>query len=355
MTQKNKTDLANIGENIGQIFDENLGKLVPAAENKFAAIWHNLADFRLGAKTILASDEWFGPMERMLDHRAAQYIPGKYDENGKWMDGWETRRRRAVGNDFCIIKLAAEGKIRGIDIDTTFFTENFPPAASLDACYAKSDPDEDTKWIEILPPVPLKGNSHHLHKLEIERSWTHIRLNIYPDGGIARLRVYGDLIPNWDTCQHEPVDLVAIKNGGWLVDCSDQHWGSPANIIYPGTGKNMGEGWETRRRRKPGNEWALFRLACPGNVQKICVDTTHFKGNYPDKCSIKAAYVSGGDFSTLASCNFWEYLLPEQKLEMDNIHFFENEISKIGPVSHILFNLIPDGGINRLKLMGRPV
>ena len=112
------------------------------------------------------------------------------------------------------------------------------------------------KWIEILPPVPLKGNSHHLHKLEIERSWTHIRLNIYPDGGIARLRVYGDLIPNWDTCQHEPVDLVAIKNGGWLVDCSDQHWGSPANIIYPGTGKNMGEGWETRRRRKPGKDYA---------------------------------------------------------------------------------------------------
>ena len=354
MIKKPRLDLHKSNENIGQVFDENLGKLVPAAENRFAAIWHNLADPRIGAETILSSDEWFGPMERMLDHRAVQYIPGKYDQNGKWMDGWETRRRRAHGNDFCIVKLAVAGKIKAINIDTTFFTENFPPAASLDACYSETGPDKDTKWVEVLPPVSLNGDSQHLHELSIDGTWTHVRLNIYPDGGIARLRVYGEPTLNWDEANGNLVDLISIKNGGWLLECSDQHWGSPANIIYPGTGKNMGEGWETRRRREPGNEWALFRLGWPGTVEKVCVDTTHFKGNYPDKCSIRAAYIPGRDFSAMSSCNFWKYLLPEQKLKMDNAHFFSTEISEIGPISHILINLIPDGGVNRLRLLGKP-
>jgi len=337
------------------IFDENLGVMVTRPENEFAWRHVNLADARLGARVTRASDEFFAPAERMLAPAPAVFMAGKYDDHGKWMDGWETRRKRVEGYDDCIVRLGLPGVIRGVDIDTSHFTGNYPPAASLDACRSDGDPGAATAWTELLTSTGLSGNAHNVFPIGRDGVWTHVRLNIYPDGGIARLRVYGDVRP--DLAGHGPhalLDLLAVTNGGRLVACSDQHYGTPLAVAFPGVGANMGEGWETHRRREPGNEWALFALAEAGEIARIEVDTTHFKGNAPDRCSIQAGLVSGGnDASAVAQSMFWRHLLPDQPLQADARHVFEREVAPLGAVTHIRLNVIPDGGINRVRLFGR--
>jgi allantoicase len=336
------------------IFDEIRGVMVTQPENEFAGRYVNLADPRLGAKIIQVTDEFFAPAERMLDPAPATFVPGKYDEHGKWMDGWETRRKRMAGHDSCILRLGFAGSIRGIDIDTTYFTGNYPPSASIEACHCEGDSIENSQWLELLPSVSLNGNQHHLFPVQDERVWTHLRLNIYPDGGIARLRAYGRVRPDFSGGDRNAlIDLAAVGNGGRLIACSDQHYGTPLGIIFPGLGANMAEGWETHRRRVPGNEWALFALGHRGRIQRIEVDTTHFKGNYPDRCSVEAADLSGGSEASLVTQSmFWRQLLSEQKLEADTPHVFTREIAELGPVTHIRFNVIPDGGVNRLRMFG---
>jgi len=323
-------------------------------QHPFGSNLVNLADSRLGAEAIFASDDFFAPKERMLNPEPAVFIPGKYDEHGKWMDGWESRRKRVEGHDHCVVKLGLPGSLAGLDIDTSHFTGNFPPAASVEACSAKDALAAGTQWTEIVPATSLKGNAHHFVAVADTRSWTHLRLNIYPDGGVARLRAYGRVAVDWS--QADPrhlVDLAAVTNGGRAVACSDQHYGSPMQVLYPGRGVNMGDGWETRRRREPGNDWAIFALGHRGRIRKIEVDTAHFKGNYPDRCSIQAADVSGGtDQSLVTQSMFWRTLLPEQKLEMDLQHHYQKELADLGPITHVRFNNIPDGGISRLRLWG---
>lgn len=328
----------------------------PTADNASFLRKHvDLASPRLGAEVTFATDDFFADKSRLIDPAPAVFIADKYDENGKWMDGWESRRKRGEGYDYCIVRLGLPGIIHGVDIDTSHFTGNFPPSASIDACLVEDEPDPNTKWIEILPAVGLKGNSHHIHEVSDGRTWSHLRLNIYPDGGVARLRVYGQVQCNWDLRDPEElIDLAALVNGGRGIAASDQHYGTPSQILAPGRGINMGDGWETRRRREPGNDWALIALGHPGVISKIEVDTAHFKGNYPDRCSIQAAMVTGGTEESLVTQSmFWKTLLPEQKLEMDAIHSFEKEVVDIGPVSHVRLNIIPDGGISRLRLFGR--
>ncbi|TNE36090.1 MAG: allantoicase [Alphaproteobacteria bacterium] len=321
-----------------------------------AAACTDLASPRLGAEVIFATDDFFADKARLIDPADPVFIADKYDDNGKWMDGWESRRKRGEGYDHCIVRLGLPGVIRAVDIDTRHFTGNFPPAASLDACYvAEGEPAADTVWTEIVPSLSLKGDSHHPVEVESGATWSHLRLNIYPDGGVARLRVYGKVECNWETRdENEVIDLAALVNGGRGVAASDQHYGSPSNILAPGRGINMGDGWETRRRREPGNDWAIIALGHPGVIEKIEVDTAHFKGNYPDRCSIQAAFVTGGtDASLVTQSMFWKTLLPEQKLSMDHIHTFEDGIADLGLVSHVRLNIIPDGGVSRLRLYGR--
>jgi allantoicase len=336
------------------IFDENLGVMVTKPANEFAWRCVNLADSRLGATAIAATDEFFAPAQRLLNPTPAVFIAGKYDDQGKWMDGWETRRKRVEGYDHCVLRLGLPGIIRGIDIDTSHFTGNFPPAASIDACRCVGDPAPDNAWTELLPSTGLTGNAHHVLPVSDPRVWTHLRLNIYPDGGVARLRIYGEVrcdLASYD--RQAPLDLVAVTHGGRLIACSDQHYGTPLNIAFPGVGANMGEGWETHRRREPGNEWALFALGLPGEIARIEIDTTHFKGNAPDRCSVQAGCVAGGtDASTIARSMFWHYLLPEQELRPDAAHSFEHEVTPLGLVTHVRLNVIPDGGINRMRLFG---
>jgi allantoicase len=322
----------------------------------FTRRYANLADPRLGAEALEASDEFFAPKERMLNPEPAVFIPGKYDEHGKWMDGWETRRKRTTGYDWCIVKLARAGMIKGLDIDTSHFTGNFPPAASIEAAHVPAGAalDAATQWTEIVASTTLQGNSHHYVEVRDQGSYTHIRLNLYPDGGVARLRVYGQPRLDWGQASRtDPVDLAAMENGAHIVAANNQHFGAASNLLMPGRGADMGDGWETRRRREPGNDWAIIALARPGTIRKIEVDTAHFKGNYPDRCSLQAACVSGGtDSSLVTQAMFWPELLGEQKLTMDAQHVFEREIVSLGPVTHVRFNIIPDGGVSRLRLWG---
>jgi allantoicase len=322
---------------------------------EFTRRYVNLADPRLGAQALESSDDFFAPKERMLNPEPAVFIPGKYDDNGKWMDGWETRRKRVTGYDWCVVKLARAGVIKGLDLDTSHFTGNFPPAASVEAARViDGAPNQSTQWTEIVPSTTLQGNSHHYLDVSDANAYTHLRVNIYPDGGIARLRVYGQPQVDWaGASRTEQFDLAAMENGAYLVAANNQHFGAASTLLMPGRGVNMGDGWETRRRREPGNDWAIVALAQPGVIGKIEVDTAHFKGNYPDRCSIQAAYVKGGtDSSLVTQAMFCPVLLGEQKLQMDKQHFFESELAALGPVTHVRFNIIPDGGVSRLRLFG---
>ena len=315
----------------------------------------NLADPRLGAKALSATDEFFAPTERMLSRDAAVFIAGKYDANGKWMDGWETRRRRAPGHDSCVIRLGLPGAIRGFDIDTSHFTGNYPPAASIEACLCDGDPAADTEWVELVAPMKLSGNTHHYPVVSDSRVWSHLRLHIYPDGGIARLRVYGEVARDWTKRSGTDLyDLIAVENGGRPVAWNDAHFGNPINLLAPGRGENMGDGWETRRRREPGNDWAVLALGCPGTIKRIEIDTAHFKGNYPDRCSLQATNAKKvPDQALVTQSMFWPVLLPEQRLSMDAVHDFSEQIANLGPITHVRFNIIPDGGVSRLRLWGQ--
>jgi allantoicase len=320
----------------------------------FARRWINLAQPRLGAAAIHATDEFFAAKERMLSPESAVFIPGKYDENGKWMDGWESRRKRGPGHDHCVVRLGRLGVIKGVDIDTSHFTGNYPPAASLEAWRGDGDPAANAAWTEILAAANLKGNSHHYLEVTDERIWSHVRLHIYPDGGVARLRVYGQVHCDWGKLAPDAlVDLAAMENGGRAVACNDQHFGSPQNLTAPGRAATMGDGWETRRRREPGHDWAILALGHRGPIRRVEVDTAHFKGNYPDRCAILAADVAGGtEESLITQSMFWRDLLPEQKLEMDRVHRFDRELADLGPVTHVRLNIYPDGGVSRLRLFG---
>ena len=291
----------------------------------------------------------------MLQDAPAVFIPDKYDDHGKWMDGWETRRRRDGGHDWCVIRLGAAGGIAGVDIDTSYFTGNFAPAASIEACLSDEKPSDNTEWQEIVPATSLSSSAHHFIEVDSNRPFNWLRLHMWPDGGIARLRVYGQPYCEWDKrdpgISHE---LSALKNGGRVVAYNDAHYGDVWAILTDGRGKDMGDGWETRRRREPGHDWLIVELGHAGEIDRIEVDTAHFKGNFPDRCSLQAAHVEhASDQSLVSQAMFWPELMSEKKLSADSIHTFDgSDLNALGPVSHVRLNIHPDGGISRLRLSG---
>jgi len=316
----------------------------------------NLAQPRLGARVVFATDDFFAPKERLILPTEPVFIADKFDDNGKWMDGWESRRKRTAGHDHCILRFGQRGVIDHIDLDTSHFTGNYPPQASIDACVSDQEhPDDVTHWENIVAMTPLTGDSHHFLPVDSARAWTHLRLNIFPDGGIARMRVFGEIVTDWAAQDPDAViDLAALEYGGIPIIANDEHFGKLENILAPGRGRNMGDGWETRRRREAGHDWGIIRLAHPGVIAEILVDTAFFKGNYPDRCSLQAAKLDGAEGPDLvAQSKTWEILLPEQKLEMDREHIFRDAVRNLGPVSHVKLNIIPDGGVSRLRLFGK--
>ena len=315
----------------------------------------NLVDLvseRLGGAAVAANDEFFAPKENLIKAAAPVWREGEYTERGKWMDGWETRRLRgprADDYDWCVLRLGVPGFLRGVDVDTANFKGNFPEACAIDACDLAGLPTADelgrASWREILPRTALMGDSHNLIAVDGAARATHLRLRIFPDGGVARLRAYGDAVVDWERLRRRgDVDLAAAAHGGVVVACSDMFFGSRHNLIMPGDATHMGDGWETKRRRGPGHDWTIVRLGAAGVIRRIEVDTRHFKGNAPGACSLD------GSADTVT----WRELLPETPLQPHARHEFEDEVRAIGDVSHVRFNIFPDGGVGRLRLFGRP-
>ncbi|HEX8472555.1 MAG TPA: allantoicase [Pyrinomonadaceae bacterium] len=326
----------------------------------------DLAAERLGGAVLFANDDFFAPKENLLKASAPVWMEGKYTERGKWMDGWESRRRRTPGYDWCLIRLGVSGIVRGVVVDTSFFRGNYPEQCSIEACTMNGVPDVEqltdagVRWVEILPQSPLQGDSQNPFTVANDGRFTHLRFKIYPDGGVARLRVYGEVVPDWSRLARAggEIDLAAVEQGGLVVASSDMFFGHRHNLIMPGRAHDMSDGWETRRRRGAGHDWVVIRLGARGTIRRIEVDTAHFKGNFPESCWLEVCDAPGGvtgdalDESALSSLP-WRELLPRTRLQAHTRHFYEEELNAaVGAATHVRFNIFPDGGVSRLRLYG---
>ena len=329
----------------------------------------DLASSELGGRIVGTSDEFFAAAEGMLQPGRAVFIEGKFTERGKWMDGWESRRKRGGGYDWCVLALGAPGEIVGFDIDTQHFVGNHPPFASVDGLWAPGDPalplpqgGLEDGWSELLEQAPLRPDAQNLFAARPFGALTHVRLNIFPDGGVARFRVFGRARPHWEApaeldaearAHVAPAlrDLAAVKNGGLAIACSDAFFGPMNNILLPGRPHDMGGGWETRRRRGPGHDWILVKLGARGAPAVIEVDTRHFKGNFPDRCALETIDAPVGTRITeLLAADRWRQLVPESTLRADARHFFAVDETA---ATHVRLNIFPDGGIARLRVWGQ--
>ena len=308
----------------------------------------DLASERLGGTVLYANDDFFAEKENLLKPAKAVWKEHEYTDRGKWMDGWESRRKRVPGHDFAIIRLGAPGVVRGVVVDTAFFRGNYPDSCSIDATSMRSDASVEAllaaNWREILPRTQLQGDSENVIPIESNEAVTHLRFNIFPDGGVARLRVHGEIVPEWRNVGGlgNQVDLAAAENGADVLNCSDMFFGPKHNLIMPGRAHNMSDGWETKRRRGPGHDWVVVKLATEGRVRRIEVDTNHFKGNYPDTASIDGS----------RDGEQWTEMLPRTKLQAHTRHFFVDELFTDGPFTHLRVNVYPDGGVSRLRVWG---
>ncbi|ETK36328.1 allantoicase [Microbispora sp. ATCC PTA-5024] len=303
-----------------------------------------------GGSVVAANDESFAEREALIRPGPPEFRPHTFGAKGQVYDGWETRRRREPGHDWAIVRLGLPGVIRGVVVDTAWFRGNYPPYASVEACEAEGypAPGELDGWVEIVPRSPLTGDAAHEFAVTGERRFTHVRLNIFPDGGVARLRVHGEVVPDPAFLDGLTVDLAALENGGLVVACSDEFYSSPNNVIAPGAARNQSEGWETARRRGGGNDWLVVALAGPGTVAVAELDTSNLLFNAPGW-----AAVSGVDARKASpdDRDAWFPLLPRTRLQPDTRHRFRLDSDRT--VTHARLDVYPDGGMARLRLLGR--
>lgn len=328
---------------------------LPPSEHdpRYSSRWTNLADARLGTIVLDVSDDFFAPAQNLFKKGRGLFYPDLYTDRGKWMDGWESRRKRTEGHDWCVIKLGQSGMLRAFDIDTNHFLGNHPGEASVDIANSDCDSLNSLKWQELLPRQMLQPGSQNFFDGFQPQEGTHVRLNIYPDGGVARFRVYGDpTLVDPSQIGNKRIDLVGLRNGGKAIACSDMFFSSMNNIIYPMRGQDMGDGWETKRRRSPGHDWIILQLARPGKIEDFEVDTLHFKGNYPDKCKIEGVSMPNSAGQNDFEQWNWEQLLAPIQLGPDQSHHFKCAQSELA-VTHIRLKIYPDGGVSRLRCWGR--
>ncbi|KAI5764764.1 ALLC protein [Gulo gulo luscus] len=365
-----------------------------------------MASESVGGKILFATDDFFAPAENLIKKDRPSFREHEHAESGKWLDGWETRRRRTPGHDWCIIKLGIQGIIRGFDVDISYLMGDYAPRISIQAANLEEDkqpeipqrgartgaeatPEEfeavaklkSDDWHSLVPMTELEpakpAFSHNYFPVNSQQRWSHVRLNIFPDGGIARLRVYGTGQKDWAaTDPKEPFDLVAIAHGGACVGFSNAHFGHPNNMIGVGKPRSTADGWGTARRLDrppvlendengillvPGCEWAVFRLAHPGVITQIEIDTTHFKGNSPDSCKVDGCILTTQEEEDMIKQKWklpghkWKPLLPVTKLSADSRHSFDSLTLELQDViTHARFSISPDGGVGRLRLKGFP-
>src|SRR4051794_18784478 len=304
----------------------------------------DLASRALGGAVIAANDEFFAAKENLVKPEPA-IARVEFGHKGKEYDGWETRRRRTPGHDWAIVRLGVPAVVAGVVVDTAFFTGNYPPQASLEGAAIEGHPSAaevaKAHWQPLLPLSDLDGGTANSFGVDSDRRVTHVRLNIHPDGGVARLRVHGTALPDPRCLDAGPFDLAALENGGLVSGVSDEYFGRPQQLIAPGLARSMGEGWETRRRRSDGNDWAEVTLACEGVVTLAELDTSYFLGNAPGSASLTGIGPDGE-----------ETLLPRTRLQPDTRHRFV--LPSAPGVQRVRLDVFPDGGMARLRLWGRP-
>lgn len=384
--------------------------------------WSELADLvaeGMGSKCLFATDDWFSNAECLMSPEIPVFIPGKFTCWGKWMDGWESRRKRVAGHDWCILELGKPATLYGFEVDTGFFTGNQAPAFSIQAgCIDPDDPRlvrlvgtrhtdkvlegggfaaseealtaaarlQSDKWTELVPKANLRPGyeelRHHFFdcakkQADDGRGWTHIRVNIYPDGGVTRLRARGVVtMPKGSIgVGNEPIDLAAALNGGIALGASNAHYGRASNLIAPRRAANMGEGWETARNpdrpaileTDPDTgvlvipphtvDWAIVRLCGRGFIKEIELDTNHFKGNCPESALVEGVCIQDipNDLDKeknlcLSDETQWTPLLVRTRLEPHKRQFFE--LKENCAVTHLRIKIYPDGGVSRLRALG---
>jgi len=315
----------------------------------------NLAEPRLGSKVIFKTDDFFASAHRILKSENPIFKEGIFDNNGKWMDGWETRRRRTKGYDYLIVKLGKPGKIFNADLDTTHFSGNQPTHASIEACFSRNKPNKKTKWITILNKKKLGPNKNHNFTTKNKSIFNYVKLNIFPDGGIARIRLFGKIDMEKVNISRKITNLSSVLNGASIVGCNNEHFGRAENVIAPGKSKNMGDGWETRRSRGKNFDWLIIKFGKIGIINKLEVDTHHFKGNYPDSCSVQTAKIQkkvSNNFIVRNSSR-WKVILNKARLKANKKHVFKNNQMKKNKVNFLKINIYPDGGISRIRAFGK--
>ncbi|KAJ0423771.1 allantoicase [Aspergillus carlsbadensis] len=354
---------------------------IPAEDiDKVFAHTTNLASSALNSKVLACSNEYFAAASNLLTPTPPINRPGVFIHTGAWYDGWETRRHNPEPYDWVVIKLGvASGAIQGVEVDTGFFTGNYGEKAELQATYAPGAPDAEVAdpnykgWSTILPAQPLGPAQRRAWKFNNydpanRTPYTHVRLLQFPDGGISRLRLWGHAIPpaiepSQQSHGELPIEeLSSALLGGLALSASDQHYTPCSNLLLPGRGKDMGDGWETARSRTPGHvDWAIIKLGLPGSVSKIVVDTKDFRGNFPRAVrvhglvegSIKSDEVPSQDHES------WVELLSGDKpCAADTEHIFEGADLAAGgedtrTFTHVKLTLIPDGGVKRFRCGGR--
>ena len=315
----------------------------------------NLASPKMGTKIISVSDDFFGEVTRMLSDQEPVFIEDKYDTHGKWMDGWESKRRRDGGNDCAIIKLGSPGIISTIEVDTSFFTGNFPPFFSFEGTDSKEIPKNDNEWIPLITKSSLIGDQKNNFNIESNITLNYVRLQIFPDGGVARLRLFGEVKYDWSNFNNnELIEFSSLNLGGSIITFNNAHYGDVSALLSLGRGKTMGDGWETRRRREPGNDWIIIKLAKKAIVKNIEIDTAHFKGNFPDQASIQAISTPSelNVKNIIKDSEKWDFILNKTKLKADNVHKFNLDLNSQKEATHIRLNIYPDGGVSRLRIFG---
>jgi allantoicase len=316
----------------------------------------DLAQPRLGTKVIYKTDDFFASANRIISPTEPVFKVGVFDKHGKWMDGWESRRKRTAGHDFIIIKLGKPGTIKKVDVDTSHFNGNQPAMISIEGANSNSNKINQLNWQPLLSKKKTKANSHHYFTVNSNKVFTHIKFNIFPDGGVARLRLYGSIAKS-SKLKNKKINLASLLDGSSVIACNNEHFGKAENILAPGKAKNMGDGWETRRRRGKGFDWLILNSLDGKEIDKIEISTHHFKGNFPSHCSLQAAYLPNSKNSKqiVKSSNTWKYLLKDAKLSANKVHVFKNNLMKKDKINFIKINIFPDGGISRFRIYGKSI
>ena len=288
---------------------------------------------------VAANDEFFAEKENLIRPEPPAFAPGDFGHKGKVYDGWETRRRREPGRDHAIVRLGCPGIVHSVIVDTAFFRGNYPPEISVEGACAAGYPApaelDALAWQPLVPRSAAAGDTANRYLVADRRRWTHVRLTIYPDGGVARLRVHGEVVPD-PAFLTGTIDLAATENGAQVTGCSDAFYSAPSNLIMPGLPRVMSDGWENARRRGPGNDYVEIRLAGPGVIRRAEIDTSYFVGNAPGWVILSAA---------------GRELLPRTRVQPDTRHRFALD-GGAAEAAAVRLDVIPDGGLARLRLYG---